>query len=224
MENPEYKVTWKTVRGDWPVLVAFVLNIALSAWALPRLPEQVPVHWNIRGEADRYGSAVSHAVEIPLMVALVYVATLMAPMIDPRRRNYALFPGAMRLIRLLTPLLLLSIHAVTTLSALGFVTRVGLWVTVGVGLLLVLMGNVMGKVRHNYFVGIKTPWALASEENWQRTHRMAAPLWVAAGLAIIVGAFLPGTWGGVVLLAAVGVAVVVPFGYSYWMFARGRNQ
>jgi uncharacterized membrane protein len=52
------------------------------------------------------------------------------------------------------------------------------------------IGNVLGKLRSNFFVGIRTPWTLSSEHVWDQTHRWAGRLFVgaAAVLAVLAGA------------------------------------
>ena len=78
----------------------------------------------------------------------------------------------------------------------------------------------MGKLRHNWFVGIRTPWTLASEEVWTRTHRLAAPIWVSGGIVQLAGAFVRGTTGEVLFASTLAVMVLVPIGYSYVLFRK----
>ena len=98
-------------------------------------------------------------------------------------------------------------------------------VTAGVGLLLCVVGNFMPKFKHNYFCGVKTPWALADEENWRRTHRFAGPVWFWGGLFIAVCAFL---LRGAALAAAMGAGVAVmllaPYLYSYFLFKKSADH
>lgn len=224
MTESNYRVTWQTLKSDWPVFAAFLLDMAFALWTLPRLPDQVPIHWNAAGQADRWGSATAHALGMPFVAAGVYLLVLLSPMIDPRRRNYALFPSALRVTRILAPIFLMAVHALTILVALGYVANINTWVLLGLGAMITLMGNVMGQFRHNYFVGIRTAWTLASEEVWRRTHRMAAPFWVGAGLGTIMAAFLPGQWGVWVALTLLGIATIVPIGYSYWISLRQTRE
>ncbi len=82
------------------------------------------------------------------------------------------------------------------------------------------MGNSLGRVRHNYFVGIRTPWTLANEEVWRRTHRFAAPIFVVDGLVAAVGLVLPAPWRLYPLLAGIGGAALASVVYSYAAFRR----
>jgi len=86
----------------------------------------------------------------------------------------------------------------------------------------VLLGNVMGQVRHNYFVGIRTPWTLADEEVWRRTHRMGGRLFVLGGLAIAAGGLVGGPWLVAAILTSLTVAGLGPVVYSYWIWRQGK--
>lgn len=86
--------------------------------------------------------------------------------------------------------------------------------------LLIIIGKYMGQFRHNYFVGIKTPWTLASEEVWQLTHRMSSRIWVACGLLCLAISFINAVWSGVVYLVLVLLMVIIPVVYSYLVFNK----
>ena len=89
---------------------------------------------------------------------------------------------------------------------------------VGIGLLLVLLGNYMGKLRKNFFIGVRTPWTLASDEVWARTHRLTGWLWAAAGLALAIDGLLGANV--VVFLVVILVAILTPPIYSFLLYRR----
>lgn len=106
----------------------------------------------------------------------------------------------------------------TLLAALGYPLRVDFWVKFSIALLFLLLGNYMGKIKHNYFVGIKTPWTLASEEVWQKTHRFAAPLWVAGATVALLLSFSRALWANYLYLGIIIVVGLVPVIYSYLIY------
>lgn len=222
MDAPEtsYRVDRKLLLGDLPLLVVLLADLGFGVWALPRLPERVPIHWNLAGEADRLGAAWPHAVVPPLVGLACWALVLLFPLADPLRKNYARFPGTLKLVRWLLPLMSVAVHAAVTLSGLGLPIDHGATVRAVVAVFFVVLGNSMAKLRHNWFVGIRTPWTIASEEVWTRTHRLAAPIWVAGGLVQLVGAFLPGTAGEAAFAVSLAAMVLVPIGYSYLAFRR----
>ena len=87
-------------------------------------------------------------------------------------------------------------------------------------LLFILLGNVMGRFKHNYFVGIKTPWTLANEEVWRKTHRMAGPIWVIGGIANILLTVIGVTFNGIGFIIILAVMIVVPIVYSYIIYKK----
>jgi len=222
MDAPEtpYRVDRALLKGDAPLLAVLVADLAFGLWALPRLPERVPIHWNLAGEADRFGAAWPHAVLLPFVGLACWALVLLFPLVDPLRKNYARFPGTLKLVRWLLPLMGVAVHVVVTLSGLGLPLDHGATVRAILAVFFVVLGNSMAKLRHNWFVGIRTPWTIASEEVWTRTHRLAAPIWVAGGLVQLVGAFLPGTAGEAAIGASLAAMVLVPIGYSYLAFRK----
>lgn len=118
------------------------------------------------------------------------------------------------------PLLAVALHVVVVLGSLGTPVDSGRGVSAVVAVFFVILGNSMGKLKHNWFVGIRTPWTLASEEVWNRTHRLAAPIWVTGGLVQLVGAFLPGTAGAALFATSLAAMILAPIGYSFVLFRK----
>lgn len=114
-------------------------------------------------------------------------------------------------------------HIMIIAAALGYVVDTGRMVMLGVSLLFMLMGNVMGRLKHNYFVGVKTPWTLANEEVWTKTHRLAAKLWTAGGLIGAVLAVLNFNVGWIFLIILI-LPSLIPVVYSYIIFNRLKNR
>ncbi len=218
--EPSYRVDRALLRGELPLVVFLLADLAFGIWALPRLPGRVPVHWNLAGEADRYGPAWENALLMPAIALVLWALFLVLPLADPLRKNYGRFPGTLKLFRWLVPLMVVAFHLVVALGALGLPIDSGRGTGAVLAVFFVVLGNSMGKIRHNWFIGIRTPWTLASEEVWNRTHRLAGPLWVAGGLVQLAGAFVPGTAGQVLFVAPLAVMVLVPVGYSFVLFRQ----
>lgn len=218
--NKRLPEIFKIFLSEWPLWLLIVAGLVLGAAVYPQLPERVASHWNYRGEVDGYSSRCWGAFGIPLMTAGIYLGMLLLPLIDPRRQNYEKFAGAYRVIKAVLVIFMTGIHLIVVLNALGFQLPVDRIVMTGVSLLFLIIGNYMGQFRHNYFVGIKTPWTLASAEVWRKTHRLGGRLWVVAGVLGLVGAVLRGPVGGAVLVTALVLAAIVPIVYSYLEFRR----
>ncbi|OPY58442.1 MAG: Immunity protein SdpI [Pelotomaculum sp. PtaU1.Bin035] len=208
------------IREEWPLLLIIIGALIAGFIIYPHLPEQVASHWNLKGEVDRYSSRTWGAFGIPIMTTAIYIMMLLLPLIDPRKQNYQKFTGAYRLFRAVMVVFMIGLYAVIVANALGCQVPVGRVVITGVALLFIVMGNFMGQIRQNYFVGIKTPWTLANEAVWQKTHRLAGRLWVGAGLIGLAAALAGGAVGAVIMGASLGVAVIIPVVFSYLEFRR----
>lgn len=224
MENREDKTKGRALCGvlaaDWPAVLLILGGLIAGVLLYPHLPDRVPSHWNIRGEVDAYSSKFWSAFGIPLMTAGIYVMMLVLPALDPRKQNYARFAGAYRLLKLILAAFFSGVYLLVVTSALGYPIPVDRAMQFGVSLLILLLGNLMGQLRHNYFVGIKTPWTLASETVWQKTHRFGGRVWVTAGFTGILGSLIGGSIGVALLIAALAAAGLVPIVYSYLAFRK----
>ena len=147
---------------------------------------------------------------------------LLLPLIDPRRRNYALFPGVLRLLRFLAPAFMVVLHVLAVRASLGYAVDMSLAFRVLMPAFFIVLGNQMGRIRFNYFVGIRVPWTLDNEEVWNRTHRLAGKLWVTGGVISLGFLLLPPLPGTIAMAAVMGLATLVSVVYSFWI-SRGLN-
>jgi uncharacterized membrane protein len=194
---------------------------AVGLGALPYLPNPSPIHWNAAGEVDGYGSPLVAALLTPAIGALLVGLAPLLPRLDPRGRNYTEFRGTYELIMNGLLLFLTALQLVTIAFALGWPVSVPRVIGVGVGLLFALIGNELGRVQPNYFVGVRTPWTLADPEVWRRTHRVGGRVFAGVGVLIAVSSLLLPLppLAALVIAGAIGVTVFL-FGYSYWVWRR----
>lgn len=204
------------------VLVA--LMFVAGALLYPYLPDMVPTHWGLGGQPDAYNPKTWGAWIIPLMSLVFLVLFPLLPKLDPKRENYLQFKGPWSIIQTSLVCFLAYVYGVTMYATFYPESNslVGRAVMFGIGILFVILGNVMGKVRQNYFVGLKTPWTLNDPEVWQKSQRFAGWMFVLAGLAFIIEsviwfAFLP------VFVVAIFVMVVAPMAYSY-VLSRDKDK
>jgi uncharacterized membrane protein len=219
-ENKELWMRRMLIFGSLMVLI----SLAVSLVVYPRLPDKVPVHWNAAGEIDGWGSAFQGAFLFPLMMAAILILLVFLPKVDPKKKNYSRMSKPYTIIVLVTMLFFMLIHFGSLGTALGYFNSFPSFIQLGVGALFVIIGNYMGKLKHNYFAGIKTPWTLANEQVWYKTHRMAGPLWVIGGLIFMAASFLPSQFLIVTVMIVIAVLLIVPIGYSYWIFKRLNKE
>lgn len=212
-----------------------ILAVPFCAVALlwDKLPEKMPIHWNVRGQVDGYSGKAFGAFFVPVvnlgMAALLSVLAL----IDPRLRQQTgdVKSSVGRIARILR-LVVTGFLSFTSLATLG--ASIGLFkngvqfsyaIYVGVSLLFIVLGNFMTKLRPNYFMGIRTPWTLASNDVWAKTHRLGGPLMVGGGflmLLLLLVVPLEKFPFLVVLPVVIGMTVITSV-YSYRLH-RKENQ
>jgi uncharacterized membrane protein len=203
---------------DWFLLGIIGAMLICGAIIYPKLPDQVPMHWNAAGEIDGYGSPLAGVFGIPLLTLGILLLLLVTPKIDPRKENYAKFSGVYNILKTFLVLFMVFMYIVTLMAAFEHQIKVGLFVKFALGLLFIVIGNYFGKIRHNYFVGIKTPWTLADETVWNKTHRLAGPLWIVAGIVALVVAFFDHPASFWIFMACLMIAAIIPTIYSYVIY------
>jgi uncharacterized membrane protein len=168
------------------LLVFELLTIAASAVVAavlyPHLPDRIPLHWNLHGQPNGYGSRVSIFWFGPGLLAAIMLLTAALPWLSPRRFEVDAFRDTYAVIMSYVFVLMAYIDAVVLWVSTGHAVDSGRAIIGAVCLFFVVIGNLMGKVRRNFYVGVRTPWTLASERAWNSTHRFAAKTFVLAGL------------------------------------------
>jgi uncharacterized membrane protein len=211
------------VRKWYPLLLTAVA-LVISVVAYGHLPDPMPTHWNIHGEVDGYGSRMLGAFLNPLiMLALAFMIPVL-PKIDPRGRNYEKFGTAYLTMMNATLTLLFVIHLFALSSALGMNIPIGRVVPAAVGLLFIVIGNLLPRVRPNWMVGIRNPWTLSSDRVWERAHRVGGYLMMGVGVILVLLApFAPRTATFVLILGGVvGVALgITIYSYVLWRQEKG---
>ena len=202
-----------------------LIVLVLAAWVTgfyfySIFPEQVPVHWNYAGQVDRLGSRLEGAFILPIVVTAMYLLFWLIPLIDTKKEKYQEFIKVYNLFRYLLIIIMWLIYLITSLSALGYNIKVEIWVPLIIGLLFILLGNYMGKIKPNWFMGIRTPWTLSNDEVWSKTHRLGGKMFMLMGLFLILNPLLPFqslTWA---LIIPIVTVVLVPVIYSYIIFHK----
>lgn len=217
-----YKIEW---RKEIPALGLLVLMIIGTIIVYPKLPAELPVHWNIEGQVDHYVVKTALSVFLlPGIMMVTYFLMLGLPFIDPKKERYALFANSYLLIRYLLLCFLVIVYAIVTAKSIGAPLPIEKIIPAGASLLLIGIGNSMGKIRQNWFIGFKFPWTMSDEEVWNKTHRFGGKVFVGAGIIGFVGILFPPTMTAIFLLCPVLVGTVAIGGYSYWLYSKSSKH
>jgi uncharacterized membrane protein len=197
------------------VLIAAALAATALAW--PHLPATVPTHWNFQGQADGFSPKWHLFLIGPGIMALVTLMTWLMPWLSPRRFDVDAFRATYRQVMLMVFFLIAFIQEFMLWSAFGHPISGGRVILGGTCLFIALIGNLMGKVRRNFYIGVRTPWTLANERVWNATHRFAGKTMVAGGLLGLALAI-----GGLEILpvAAMLAGALAPAVYSLVLYKQ----
>ncbi len=199
------------------ILVSAAVSLAFSAF----LPETVPLHWGISGEADRFGSRWELLLGMPGLVAGIAGALIAIPWLGPMRRNLELFRETYARVALTLVAGLIAVQFIILLKAAGQALSIGNALCIALGVMFAALGNWMGKLRRNFYMGIRTPWTIANDEVWERTHRLGGKLFAVHGLlCVIAGALTPPLTCFVVMIGGIAVAALWSAIYSLVIYRK----
>ena len=196
--------------------VVLLLPILAGVVLWNQLPEQMPTHWNAAGEIDGWRSKPFAVFGLPLILLAAQWLCMLGTCADPKKMNHS--DKVVHLVLWIMPVLSVLIHTVAYMAALGMEVRMERIMPVFIGLLFVIIGNYLPKCKQNYTIGIKIPWTLNNEENWNKTHRFAGWLWTVCGIIIMLTGFFSGFW---VFLPITFLMVLAPIIYSYILHRKG---
>ena len=213
-----------TLKKEWYVLIILLAPFIASLLLWNDMPDIVPTHFNAAGEADDYGPKWINAFLLPGIAVITYLFLLFIPKIDPKKRiESAQKPIAA--IRILIPLFLVGIYSLVMMKSLDMDIDISRFVSISVGIVIMISGNYMNSIKPNYFIGIRTPWTLEDADVWKKTHRFSSKVWIIGGLIMIISSVFINQKSYVyVIITATLFLAVIPLLYSYLIFNKLQNS
>ncbi|MFC6179188.1 SdpI family protein [Weissella sagaensis] len=196
------------------IVMLVPLVVGLMIWA--QLPDNIATHFGAGGQANGWHSKSKTVFGLPLLMIVIQYICFFSLYFDPSKNNIniRLFKGLLWIAPIIENIMMFSIYGI----ALGYSLNIVMIVNFMVGILFITLGNYLHKVKQNYTVGIKIPWTLHSKENWNRTHRFAAWLFLIVGIFMLINGFLQQTW---LLIIPILSIVILPIGYSFILYHKG---
>jgi len=197
----------------------WLLILSLASWGalillIPELPDRIPMHWGLDGQVDRWGDK-NNMIWLGSLGSVIWVLMTWLPKIDPREENYGLFRKSYRILRGTIVTLLSGISWISVVYSINSGINVILLIKLFIGITFIVIGNLLTRIRPNWFTGIKTPWTLADPIIWKKTHRVGGYLMVSSGILFIISALvLPGPIGFWIPIGVLLGGVVFDIVYS----------
>ena len=197
--------------------IVTILPVLIGVIYWNRLPDVMATHFGTNNEANGFSSKAFAVFGLPaVLLALLWLGAFVTSN-DPKRQNIS--PKMFSLGLWIAPVVSLVAAATIYPVNLGYELDISFFAKLLLGMMFIIIGNYLPKARQNYTIGIKIPWTLANEENWNRTHRLAGYLWMICGILMIIISltrFVPTEW----LVGIFLIMVLIPCIYSYWMHAK----
>lgn len=208
----------KKDRLLWITTIICLIPLILSFVIYDKLPEVVPIHFNYAGVPNNYVPKAVGAFGMPVLMAAINIFTHFTLNNDPKKMNS---PSALKYLgKWIIPIGSVVLVPITLFISLGYKIPIEIIVPAIVGVIIVAFGNYLPKCKQNYTIGIKLPWTLNSEVNWNKTHHMAGYLWILGGICMIIGSCIQ-VQGIPLTLIVLLVIIIVPCCYSYWLYKNG---
>lgn len=181
-----------------------------------RLPDRIPTHWGMDGEVDGWSGKGFAVFAMPALMLGIQLLCFFVTASDPKRGNIR--RKYLSMVLWIIPVLSVMTSCISYAVALGAQIRVEQVIPGFIGLMFVIIGNYMPKFQQSYTMGIRLPWTLSSEENWNRTHRFGGKIWALGGIGVLFCTLMGWGMASIVILA---VVVIVPTIYSYVLYRKG---
>lgn len=204
------------------VLALIGTALAASLALYPSLPERMPTHWNIHGEVNGWSGKPFACLALPGVMLLFLLFILAGDWLSPTHFKVGAFRSAFNYLLVIVAALMFYIHALALAAALYPNHFYGRWMVGGMFLFFAWFGNMLGKTRRNFWIGIRTPWTLASDAVWIATHRLGARVFMALGIlgAVAIAVGISPLW----CFALVVAGICIPVFYSFWLSKKLEKQ
>lgn len=193
-----------------PILAGLIL------W--DKLPDQIATHFNANGAADGFSSKAFGVFGLPFFLLVLHWICTIGTNADPKQKNHS--DKMLTIVLWVCPVISLICSSVIYAYAMGISVDVALVMLLLFGVMFIIVGNYLPKCKQNYTIGIKIPWTLNDEENWNYTHRVSGKIWVAGGVIILLTAVFRQVW---IFAVITSLMVIIPFVLSY-LFYRKKNK
>lgn len=205
---------WKLIVSSAIILLPLLAGILLMNF----LPDSAPIHWGLDGEADGWGNPLTVVLITTPIFLILHWACVLITFWDNRKNNQS--KKILGMTCWIIPVLSCFVFCMLYVAAIGKTIEFASVVFIFLGILFAVMGNYMPKTKQNRTFGLKLTWTLASEENWNRTHRFGGKVWVIGGMLMIFGVFLPIAAVPFVLIGTILVMAGIPTLYSYLLYKK----
>lgn len=210
IKQNKYKIIVSSLVTILPLFIGLIL------WN--KLPDKIVTSFGWYGEANGYNSRAFAVFGLPLILLLVNLICIIATSADPRRKNIS--NGMFSLVISIVPICSVICGVCIYGNAMGYVLKVENIMSIFIGVLFIVLGFILPRCKQNYTIGIKLPWTLHDEDNWNKTHKLAGKVWIIGGVVMVFVGLLQSK---VLFFSVIAALVLIPTVYSFLLY-KNNNQ
>ena len=206
------------LKQEIPLITIVLIPFIYLAYIWNELPEKVPMHWDIKGEVDRFGDK-SELLLIPILLPLlIYLIFLIVPKIDPKNKISKMGIKYQHIKFLLTTFMsILALFIIYAAKNQSFANPN--YIVLIIGILYIILGNYFKTIKANYFIGIRTPWTLENETVWKETHKLGGKMWFVGGIIVVISSLiLEKQLNFILFMSITAIIIIVPILFSYFKY------
>ncbi len=212
-------MTMKTRNIQILIVGLILISFLMGAYLYTYMPEKMASHWDANGRVNGYMPELSGLFLLPVISAILFLAFMLIPKIDPLKANIEKFRGHFDVFVLLLFVFLFYIHMLIMLWNLGYRFNIMQLLAPALGVIIYYSGVMTENAKQNWFIGVRTPWTLSSEVVWDKTNKLAGKLFKVAGVLAVMGLVFP-KYAIFLILVPVILAAVYPVIYSYQKYQQ----
>jgi len=213
---------WTKVDNLLLFIIFCVFGFSIYYYA--KLPDKIPVHWNALGEIDRYGPKYINLFLLPGISLVTLVIMSYLPKMDPFSQNYLRFARVFQVFKVVITLFFLYLYAMVVYASFNEHSfSANVFFIPAFSLLFIIIGYYLPHLKRNFFIGIRTPWTLSSDESWDRSHFWAGRVFVSAGILNLLGLFFKPEWSFTIFISILVLGIIGITVYSYLVFLKDRG-
>ncbi|MCD6450359.1 MAG: SdpI family protein [Thermotogaceae bacterium] len=222
MNNKGNSPTKKLRKSEITVFIIVLFAFIVSVCFYSKVPEKMASHWSAKGEVDGYTSKFFGLFFLPFVFAGLALLFVLIPKIDPLKENIEKFRKYYDGFIILFSIYMVAMHFQIILWNVGIKINPGVFIAIGMGVLLFYIGILCENSKRNWFIGIRTPWTLSSEIVWEKTHKIGGKLFKIAGIITFIGAFFP-NWAVLFIIIPVISVTIYVIVYSYFEYQKEKK-
>lgn len=200
-------------------IAIITISVLLSIFFYQYLPDSMASHWNAQGVVDGYSSRLFNVLMFPILQIILFVLLIFIPKLDPKKKNIEKFEKEFFLFISVFLLFIVLLQLQVFIWNIGIQISMAIIMPILMGILFIFVGQLLKNAKQNYTIGIRTPWTLASEKVWEKTHRIGTQLFTLTGIISIVSALFP-LYSFYILINMILFSIVVLFTYSYLEYKK----